>query len=153
VIKDKIWMIIRIAVLVFLVGCSPVKYSDVSSDQKFKNLIGVEITTRKELLAFGVTFDANYKKNVDYVFILPIPGISGPEVVFKEVVAKGSTLKVEGVLEQNNLFGNRYLYKINILNTDFLSEYTVVLKMSKSTNTENMGVSSELYKILERKDD
>jgi hypothetical protein len=144
--RIKIFMIIFI--LLLLAGCYPVKYLDVSKEEVFQDFVGMEMETKEELLALGVTFDANYKQNVDYVYIMPKPGISGPEVVFKYTVPAGTKFRISGVLEQNNFFGNRYLYKLNIINTDFLAEYFIVLKISKEIDLDGLGINEDDFMVI-----
>lgn len=139
-------------IVLFLAGCHPVKYVDVSKEEEFQGLIGIELKTKKELLALGITFDTNYRGGVDYVFVLPEPGISGPEVVFKEVIPKGTDFRITGVFEQNIFWGSRYSYKLNILNTDFLSQHTIVLEVPQKMNVENLGIDGALFEITNRAD-
>src|SRR5690606_26485617 len=136
--------------VLILSGCYPVKYIDVSKEEEFQGLIGIELKTKKDLLALGVTFDANYRGGVDYVFVLPEPGISGPEVVFKQIIPKGTDFRITGVFEQNIFWGNRYLYKLNILNTDFLSQHTIVLEVPQKMNVEKLGIDRALFEITNR---
>ena len=133
----------------FLLGCSPKSYQNVSQENQYKALLGVEFRTKADLLAIGVTFDANYKKNVDYVFITPKPGFTGPEVIFRKQVPKGINFRVVGVLMSDRLFNNRLLYVIKFMDNKQFEEYTVVVKVFDDINNHNKGLNVDDFEYLD----
>ncbi len=145
--KYIIFMCFYVSFLLLL-GCSPKDYQNVSHDDRYKLLIGAEFKTKVELLGIGVTFDANYKQHVDYVFITPEPGFTGPEVIFIKRIPKGIKFRVVGVLISNRLFNNRLFYEIKILDSKLFEEYTIIVKVFDDINNQNKGLNVEDYEYL-----
>jgi hypothetical protein len=136
-------------VSVFLLqGCVSQKYKDVSDEEQYKALLGMEFKSKIELLGIGITFDANYNQEVDYIFIMPKPGVTGPEVVFKKRLAKGVNFKLVGVLESDGLFNNRIFYVIKFIDNKFFSKYTVIVKVFDDISNQNKGLSEDRFDLI-----
>jgi len=134
-----------------LLGCSPKDYQNVSHEIQYKSLIGIEFITKVKLLGIGVTFDANYNQNVDYVFITPKPGFTGPEVIFRLEVPEESNFRVVGVLISDRLFNNRLFYEIKFLDNKLFEKYTVIVKVFDDVNNQNRGLNVDDFEYLRTK--
>lgn len=128
-------------------GCSPKKYQDVSLQNEYKNVIGTQFALKTDLLAVGVTFDANYKKVIDYVFIMEEPGTSGPQVVFSETLKKGNQFRIVGVLEDGGIFSDRIFYVLSF-KTKRYSDEIVIVRVFDSISTPSKGLDSQLFRRL-----
>jgi len=117
--------------IILLVSCTPRKYEDISQDPAFENILNQKIQTKVELNATGVTFDSNYQKSVDYIFLIPNPGIAGPEVIFTHKIPVGSKFRIIGVLghvkKDENVKYNIH-YKLKSLNQADNLEYVTLIK-------------------------
>lgn len=130
-------------ILIFnLTGCGPKEYVDLSHTERFSSISGVVIENKKKLKALGVTFDANYKKRVDYVFLKSFPGTSGPEIVFSKVVSKGSLFKVVGLYSTDTAFFSRYFAKVEVVGIDDFSNYTVLVELN-----DNLSFDKNIFKV------
>lgn len=138
--------------LLFLTGCQPSKYIDVSDRPEYRKIINTEYITKAELKVIGVTFDANYKKVVDYVYLVEKPGFSGPEVVFSEVLGKGSRLKVDGVFAKDSILRNSVYYKVTILGTDKYQGNIVLIYYTGDIDSHDMGMNEDIFKRLNGED-
>ena len=88
----------------------------------------MEFYTANEVYATGVTFDQNYKKRIDYIFLVPLPGFTGPEVVFRKLLPKGQKLRILGILSSSyNIFFKQYFLKVKVVNTNIYDKYTVII--------------------------
>ena len=81
-----------------LASCTPTKYVDISDDARFSAFIGNNISTKIETEALGVTFGSMRDQKIDFVYIVPEPNFSGPEVLSRKRVVAKSSFKVMGVL-------------------------------------------------------
>jgi len=141
-------IVVFFASILLLLGCAPQKYKNVSNEEQYRALLGTEFKSKVELLGLGVTFDANYNQDVDYVFIMTKPGISGPEVVFKEKLPKGVNLKLVGVLESGRLFNNRLFYVLKFIDNELFDEYTVIVKVFNDINNPNKGLGEDEFELI-----
>src|SRR5262245_61321081 len=70
----------------------PIPNLDVSADTQYAPVLGQRFRTQGDLAAIGVTMDRNYRKQIDYIKLVRPPGFSGPEVVARGHLPKGSVL-------------------------------------------------------------
>ena len=148
--RKYFFIVLMVTVLFYLLGVlnEPEKYTDVSHEKQYISVLGNKFVTKEELLAIGVTFDTNYLQKVDYVFFVTKPGISGPEVVFRNNLSKGAKFKIVGVLKSNSLFRDRIFYKIELIGSDEFKEHTSIIKLSNDVNSNNYGLYSEIYELI-----
>jgi len=92
------------ALVVLSSGCVTAEYEDASSQPAYAGLINAEFHLREVMLIHGVTLDPNYKKVVDVYAITPKPGIGGPEVLSREELSVGTTIRIRKVLRCINCF-------------------------------------------------
>jgi len=132
-------------VILLLLGCTPAKYSDVSADSKYKELIGRVFVTQSELQAIGVSFDANYSEQVDYVFLEPNPGFNGPEVIFKQTLPKGIELEVTGIMKTSQLLNSSIYFLVKEKNASELKEHKLLVFVSGDIKGENLGLEKSHF--------
>ena len=75
----------------------PIPNLDASAETQYAPVLGKRFRTQGDLAAIGVTMDRNYRKQIDYIKLVRPPGFSGPEVVARGHLPKGSVLEVTGV--------------------------------------------------------
>ena len=126
----KIGITILVVVVLFAVGGvvdhfmgpSFTQYKDVGGEPQYTALIGAERATTEDMEILGITMDKNYAQRVDEYHIFPEPGISGPEVVSKDVLKKGMVFKITKVEECTNCFLDKQIkYSVNIIEPAFVS--------------------------------
>jgi hypothetical protein len=82
-----------------LLGCSDERRLDVSEQAEFKHLVGMEYEAMGPVDAYGIR--AHSQAAVDYVTLIPPPGIAGSYVGFRVPLQSGSTVVVLRVLKTN----------------------------------------------------
>jgi hypothetical protein len=102
-------MIARLSVILLTVlstGCGMARYDDISSQPEYVGLINTTYRSREVMLIHGVTLDANYAKVVDIYSLTPKPGMGGPEILSRDTLPVGTTIRVARVLGCTNcIFG------------------------------------------------
>lgn len=99
----KMFFLLTLAILGALLGCSSEeKFEDVSGDPKFHAAIEARYEIVGAVDAYGIR--PHSKGAVDYITLIPPPGIEGPEVGFKVPIRTGSTITVVKVLRTNRVF-------------------------------------------------
>jgi hypothetical protein len=122
----------------------PVPNVDVSAAPEYANVIGKRFRTQQDLVAIGYTMDRNYKKQVDYITLVPLPGFSGPEVVTKERLQQGAVLEVMGVLKADSLLISRIEYVVRRRDVATASSAPITVKVDQDSK-HNFGLDRATY--------
>ena len=144
----KINIISVLCIIFLLSACSPDKYKKYSEEDKFQHLIGSHIKAVVELEALGVTFGSLRNKVVDYVFIVPKPNFSGPEVVFRNKIPQNSKFKIIGVYGSDSiLFENSYYFHVSELDPISRQSYIHLIEFKVNHLLENGGLDTTAFKL------
>lgn len=81
-----------------LVACQ-VQFEDVSKDPKFKHVVGSRYEVVGAVHGYGIR--QHSKAEVEYITLIPPPGIEGSEVGFRVPINPGSKITVLKVLRSN----------------------------------------------------
>lgn len=81
-----------------LAGCDE-RFADVSNNPRFRQSVGERYEVVGAVDAYGIRHHS--KAPVDYVTLIPPPGIAGSEVGFRIRIEPGSTITVRKVLKSN----------------------------------------------------
>lgn len=85
-----------------LSACGETKYVDVSAQPGYRDIVGTAYIIISPVSAYGIR--KHSKAAVEYVSVIPPPGIDGSEVGFRFPITVGSTLTVTGVYKTNRIF-------------------------------------------------
>ena len=85
-----------------LPACGETKYADVSTQPGYQELVRATYTIVAPVNAYGIR--KHSRAAIEYVTVIPLPGIEGSEVGFRIPIAVGSTLTVMSVYETNRIF-------------------------------------------------
>lgn len=128
-----------------ITSCSQLAMEDVSSAAEYSRVIGKAFKTREDLWAIGVTADKNYQKRVDYIVLVPGVGFSGPEVVTKEQVRKGSVFRVVRVLKASSFVSSKVVYVVQNIGTDKFKGVAIRVEQTGGINDRNFGLDELIY--------
>ena len=125
----------------------PIPNMDVSTQNQYAPVLGKRFSTLRDLVAIGYTVDRNYKKQIDYIALTKPPGFSGPEVVAKGILPKGSILEVTAVLKADSWLVNRIEYVVQRIDGDQPLQGKMVLDVDQKSS-RNFGLSETDFKII-----
>lgn len=91
-----------IALTTVMSACGEATYVDVSLKSGYREMVGLTYTVISPVSAYGIRKHSG--TTVDYVAIMPPPGIKGSQVGFQIPIAIGHKLKVIGIYETNRIF-------------------------------------------------
>lgn len=126
----------------------PVPNIDVSRQNRYASVLGKRFITLRDLVAIGYTVDRNYKKQNDYITLIHPPGFSGPEVVAKGQLPKGSVLEVTAVLKADSWLVNRIEYVVKRIDGDQPLSGRMVLDVDLKSG-RNYGLSETEFKAID----
>ena len=111
---------------IFLSGCIS-EFEDISTSPEFNGIIGFKYETRNNLLIFGYTLKAEKDKALNGYVIHDFPGISGPEILSKSILPKGSIFTIKKIESCTNClpFTTTLNFVLDIQSTDKYEGYRV----------------------------
>jgi hypothetical protein len=83
--------------LVSSIGCGDERFEDLSRDPGFGAWIGTDYRVVGTIRAYGIMDRELPENGVKFIYLMPVPGIGGPEVIFNEPVEIGSVVHIRGV--------------------------------------------------------
>ena len=116
----------------------------VDASAEYPGVIGKRFRTQQDLIAIGYTVDRNYKKQVDYVTLVLPPGFSGPEVVTRENLPKGTLLEVSGALKTDSWLVSRLEYVVRPVDRPKPSDAPMTVDIDLKSE-RNFGLDESVY--------
>jgi hypothetical protein len=99
-IMKKNSTILAVGLLIFIFGCA-LKVEDVSPE--YNSLLGNRFSLESEMYISGVNLPPGYGKDINIYIIGPTqPSWTGPELITRNTLGKGTILKVQGVRRSVN---------------------------------------------------
>lgn len=135
------------------VACVVPDTKDISASPEYKHVVGAKFRTLQELIAYGVTTDANYARRVDFITLWAPPGFSGPEVVTVDSLPRNSTLQVVGVARYPRPWPSEVHYIVRVMD-ERAPTFTAPIRVQKkgSATDRNLGLDSALFRRIEKQD-
>lgn len=116
--------------ILFLTGCDfEVKYRDVSQQKKYIELIGQRYEIKNNLIAYGIR--KNSKKPIDYITLMPAPGIGGTQVGYEKIIESKSIIKVEQVFVTNRIFDSPITLKVELENEILIPSIPIYIDLMR----------------------
>jgi len=113
-----------------LAACSmEVALTDVSSEPRFQPLIGERFEIIGPVYAYGIRHHSGAP--VEYVTLLPPPGIGGYEVGFEAPLATGSVLTIAKVVKTNLVFDNGLAFIVTLEGTTLPAAVPVRVELNR----------------------
>jgi hypothetical protein len=86
-------------VLSALLGCTEKIVEDVNHRAEYKEFVGSRYEVIGTVVAYGIKMNLN--QGVEYMTLIPPPGIAGPEVGFEVAIKVGSKIRILNVVKTN----------------------------------------------------
>ena len=134
------------AVLDYLIA-RPIPNLDVSAQAQYADVLGKRFRTLQDLEAIGITIDRNYRKRIDYVTLVRPPGFSGPEVVARGQLPKGSVLEIVAVLKADSWLIHRIEYVVTRIDAPPPLKGRMVLDVDHKSS-RNYGLSESDFVLV-----
>jgi len=113
-------------------------------NSKILKCIGKQFKTKKELWAFGITVDRNYKKKVDYIVLMDV-GVSGPEVVTRERLDRGFIFRVVKIFKAKSFLVSRMAYILEAVDSNKFKGNEVLVDLTGKISDRNYGLDESIY--------
>lgn len=131
-------------------ACSKQKFKDVSSYPEFKDKIGLQYKVIGNLDAYGIR--EHSKSEVEYITLIPPPGIAGSEVGFEIPVAEGAKVAIVKALKSNRMFVSNITFIVFIEGMDFPKNILVRIDLFRGNEGEKEGdLNKKIYQKQDKK--
>lgn len=133
--------------LLGLFGCSDESRVDVSQQTEFRRIVGMKYEVIGSVDAYGIR--PHSQAAVEYVTLIPPPGIEGLEVGFRIPLQAGSKLIVQKVIKTNRVFDPNMSYEVQLEGTQLPTGALVRLDLFRGNEGERpMELNAKLYRSL-----
>ena len=131
-----------------LMGCYSEKFVDISNEEGYSKLIGKTYEITGPVIGHGIRKHSN--ASVDYVTLMPPPGIGGHQIAFANLVPVGSKIKIVKVLKSNRLIDSDITLMIEIYEGDFTSDVPVRIDLTRGNEgSKSTLLNEKFYKKID----
>lgn len=133
--------------LLSLFGCSDETRINVSEQEEFRRFVGIQFEVIGPVDAYGIR--PHSKAEVQYVTLIPLPGIDGPEVGFRTRLPVGSKVTVQRVIKTNRMFDPSMSYEVLLEGTQLPKAIPIRLDLFRGNEGAGaMQLNPKLYRSL-----
>ena len=111
--------------LVILAACGSETHSDVSQEPKYRQMVGQEFRVVGPLLAYGLR--QHSQASIEYVTLMPPPGIAGSTVVPLGVVHLSSLITIRTVHKTNRVFDDSLTYLVSVQGSAIRTGFPIMI--------------------------
>ena len=130
-----------------LCGCGEEHRVDVSQKDEFRRLVGMQYEVTGSVDAYGIR--SYSRPEVVYVTLIPLPGISGPEVGYRIPLKLGSKVTIRKVIETNRAFDPNMSYEVLLEGTQLPTAVPVRIDLFRGNQGDSpMELNPKLYRSL-----
>jgi hypothetical protein len=146
-LASKLSIVVTIA-MATLPGCTwEQRLDDVSNEPKFKSVVGSRYVVARAVAAYGIREHSGAA--VDYITLIPPPGIDGPEVGFRMPVRIGSTITVLKVYRTNRWPDPDMTLGVRVEGTQMPVDAGIRMDLFRGNEGEGeVGLNPDIYRKL-----
>ncbi|MFC0253943.1 hypothetical protein [Massilia consociata] len=137
-----------LSLLALLAGCDMREtYEDVSTEPRSRQAIGIRYEVIGLVYAHGIR--PHSQAPVDYVVILPPPGIGGTMIAWREPVPKGSIITVRKVVRTNRVFEGRMNLGVELDGMPLPVDAPITIELVRENEGKGyLDLNPEIYRRL-----
>lgn len=145
---SKTLILLMISVFGSLLACSSeLHLDDVSGDPKFRPIIGTQYEVVGAIYGYGIR--KHSKATVDYITLIPPPGIAGSEVGFRVLVTPGTKITVVKIFKTNLWIDSNILLIVRLEGMQMPSNVVTRIELFRGNEGEGfLQLNPKLYRRL-----
>ena len=121
---------------------------DVTTRKPYSDFIGARYIVVGDLYAYGVSESRD--KALNYVILVPPPGVGGPEFPFRRTVRKGQVIKILSAWHQFVLWEKGIYYLVAVENSELPPGIPVRLELMRGNEGVGADLNTAIYRRLPR---
>ena len=138
--KTSILLVVCLFTLIF--GCA-LKFEDVSHLPEYRSLLGNRFSLESEMFISGVNLPPGYEKDINIYIIGPTrPSWTGPELITRNTLEKGTILRIQGIRRSINsvlLEGKQIEVVVAVESYDKAVSVPVVIEIKHLRSLKHLG--------------
>ena len=132
-----------------LSACSEVALTDVSEAPDFRPIVGTQYEIVGAVDAYGIR--QHSKAEVEYITLIPPPGIAGSEVGFRIPVELGSKMTIDKVMRTNIWFSSRDAFIVTLEGTSMPTTTVIRVEMNRGNEgNARLQLNPDIYRKIRR---
>lgn len=140
---NYLYKIIAIFFLTGVSGCYAEKFVDISNEETYSKLIGSIYEITGPIIGHGIR--KNSEAPVEYITLIPPPGIGGSQVAFSNSIPIGSKIKIIKVLKSNRLYKSDITLIIEMEGVNFPSDTPIRIDLTRGNEGSNSTLLNEKF--------
>lgn len=142
----KILLLLVVIAIGALAGCEE-RFADVSHDPRFRQLVGTRYQVVDAVDAYGIRHHS--KAPVEYITLIPPPGIAGSEVGFRVRIEPRSTITVLEVLKSNRWPDPDLTLEIQLTGTAMPVETVIMIDLFRGNEGDGVAqLNPRIYRKI-----
>lgn len=139
-----IWLL---AFTVLFSACGETKFVDVSAQPIYRGTVGATYTVIGPVSIYGIR--KHSKAPIDFVSVIPPPGIEGPEVGFRVPIPIGSTLTVLRIYESNRTFDPPVTFEVKLTGVEIPLHLPIRVDLMRGNEgAEKLSLNAAIFRRI-----
>lgn len=135
-----------LAFAAMLLACGETTMYDVSNKPDYREMVGATYTVIGSLAAYGIR--KHSRADVEYVTLIPEPGITGSEVGFRTPIAIGTTVTVIRVYKTNRLIDSSISLEVRLSGDSINGSLPVRVDLMRGNQgVSNLSLNPTVFRI------
>jgi hypothetical protein len=135
-----------LAFAAMLLACGETTMYDVSNKPDYREMVGTTYTVIGSLAAYGIR--KHSRADVEYVTLIPEPGIAGSEVGFRTPIAIGTTVTVIRVYKTNRLIDSSISLEVRLSGDSINGSLPVRVDLMRGNQgVSNLSLNPTVFRI------
>jgi hypothetical protein len=142
---SRLFSISSVIFTLMLSACGEIKYVDVSTKPGYRDLSGATYTVVGAVSAYGIR--KHSKAEIEYITLIPPPGIGGSQIGFQIPITVGSTLTVMNVYETNRIFDPSVSLGVKLSGTVIPENLPIRIDLMRGNQgADKLSLNTAVYK-------
>ncbi len=143
----KTFILLMSIMLGGLSGCFEEQLDDVSKDPKFNQIVGLRYKVVGAVDGYGIR--KHSKAEIDYITLIPPPGIQGVQIAFRTPIKVGSTITVLKIFRTNRFFDPNMSIVIQLEGTQMPIDKIIRVDLFRGNEGQGLGqLNPSIYRQL-----
>lgn len=134
--------------LLILSGCTKPSVVELTLTDPYAHIVGIEYRVIAEVNAYGIYEDMD-RKSISFIELIPTSVvISGPEVAFKNRIAKGQKIRVLSAWRERKLLHSNVYYVIALQDEGLPRDIQIRIDLSRGNEGEGAELNPRIYERI-----
>lgn len=125
-------------------ACVEHNLDELSFSTPYSKIVGTVYHTSTDLYAYGV-YENLDRETVAYITLIPGVGIAGPEIAFKNRIAKGQEIKILSAWREQGTMSGDVFYQVSMQDAGLPQGIQVRIELARGNEGVDSGLNPQFY--------